>query len=56
VHPPSMLRSSKAIQLDFAEVCILDSQHARLIRQASEDGDWRKVLRILAGFCKFNTV
>ena len=56
VHPPSMLRSSKAIQLDFAEVCILDSQHARLIRQASDDGDWRKVLRILAGFCKFNTV
>jgi hypothetical protein len=56
VHPPTMLRSSKAIQLDFAEVCILDSQHARLIREASADGDWRKVLRILAGFWKFNTV
>jgi len=56
VHPPSMLRTSKAIQVDFAELCILDSQHARLIQEASADGDWRKVFRILAGFCKFNTV
>jgi len=37
-------------------VCILDSQHARLIQEASADGDWRKVFRILAGFSKFNTV
>lgn len=56
VHPPSMLRTSKAIQVDFAELCILDSQHARLIQEASADGDWRKVFRIFAGFCKFNTV
>jgi hypothetical protein len=51
-----MLRTSKAIQVDFAELCILDSQHARLIQEASADGDWRKVFRIFAGFCKFNTV
>jgi hypothetical protein len=56
VQPPSMLHTSKGIQLDFSEVCILDSQHARLILTASQDGDWRKVFRILAGFCRFNTV
>jgi hypothetical protein len=56
VQSPSMLHSTKGIQLDFSEVCILDSQHARTIRTASEEGDLRKVFRVLGGFCKFNTV
>jgi len=42
--------------MDFSEVCILDSQHARVILTAFEKGDWRPVFRILSVFCKFKTV
>jgi hypothetical protein len=52
----SLTACAEGVQLDFSEVCILNSQHARIIRTASEEGDWRPVFRVLGAFCKYNTV